>query len=160
MCTRCACLRLLRDLLSDSAGALRPAVVPIVDALAASEPYSVLLWLREAPPRRVLTAIAAADGLVTHALLDGLDHPQAVTRLRATLVAHRVLPDRDEHLAAIERWLGPFLDRIDDRTERKIVRGFVTWHHLRRLRRGSLSGAARSSKPSWSNARRVSLCVC
>ncbi len=62
--------------------------------------------------------------------------PQAVTRLRATRVAHRVLSDRDEHLAAIERWLGPFLDRIDDRAERKIVRGFVTWHHLRRLRRG------------------------
>lgn len=47
-----------------------------------------------------------------------------------------MLPDRDEHLAAIERWLGPFLDRIDDRAERKIVRSFVTWHHLRRLRQG------------------------
>ena len=136
LCTRCACVRLLRDLLSDTAGIVRPAVAPVVDALATSQPYSVLLWLREAPPRRVLAAIATADGPVTHELLDSLDHPQAVTRLRASLVAHAVLPDRDEHLAAIERWLGPFLDHVDDAGERKVVRSFVTWHHLRRLRHG------------------------
>jgi hypothetical protein len=136
LCTRCACRRLLRDLLSDSTGTVHPDIVPIMDALAKSEPYSVLLWLREVPPRRVLAGIATADGPVTHALLDRLDHPQAVTRLRATLVAQGVLPDRDEHLAAIERWLGPFLDHVDDPVERKTVRGFVTWHHLRLLRRG------------------------
>ncbi|HEY0695237.1 MAG TPA: hypothetical protein VGD71_40140 [Kribbella sp.] len=88
------------------------------------------------PPASRTAAIATADGPVAHELLDSFDHPQAVTRLRATLVAHAVLPDRDEHLAAIERWLGPFLDHVDDAGERKVVRSFVTWHHLRRLRQG------------------------
>ncbi|MFL6119670.1 hypothetical protein [Actinophytocola sp.] len=155
LCTRCACRRKLHDLLTPSEGignqstsnddsataiaSLPTAAQAVVEALANGDPRSVLMWLRETPPRRVLAAIGTAidEGCpVTHELLDELEPPQAVTRLRAALVAQGVLPDRDEHLATLEHWLAQYLPNVQDAGERKILRSFVTWHHLRRLRRG------------------------
>lgn len=49
-------------------------------------------------------------------------------------MAGSILPDRDERLAGLERWAAEKTSRVEDPAERRIVRSFVTWHHLRRLR--------------------------
>ncbi|MFD8897547.1 hypothetical protein [Streptomyces ardesiacus] len=74
-------------------------------------------------------------GPVTHDALDGLPASPSVHHLRAVLVAGGVLPERDEYLVGLEHWLPRNVVRIDAAAERKIVRSFATWHHLRRLRR-------------------------
>jgi hypothetical protein len=138
LCSNCAARQQLHGLLSDDDGVLQPAHEPVFTALATSNASSVLLWLTKPAPRRILAAIAHAPTPVTHALLDELTPAKAVNWLRAALVAHEVLPDRDERLAELERWLAPFLDDHipDDNAERQIVHRFVSWTHLRRLRRG------------------------
>ncbi|MFI8233849.1 hypothetical protein ACIGDI_34000 [Streptomyces sp. NPDC085900] len=51
------------------------------------------------------------------------------------LVATHVLPERDEQLAALERWVSQYLKNTTDPVERRLLHAFVTWHYLRRLRR-------------------------
>jgi hypothetical protein len=69
--------------------------------------------------------------------------PQAIDHLRKVLVAGNVLPQRDEYLAAFERWTSPAVDKVSDPQERRIIRRFALWHQLRHLRtraeRGSLT---------------------
>ncbi len=112
---------------------------------------------------------------MTHGFLDGLQHPvKAVRHLRAALVADGVLPARDERLAEPERWLPRAVARIEDPSERQVVRGFATWHHFRRLRRDAEKRAVtlhqavvvrREVKAAiqlieWLRARSTSLATC
>src|SRR5271165_3640828 len=62
---------------------------------------------------------------------------RAVLHLRKILVAGGILPARDERLAELERWVTHKAGQIEDPAERRIVRSFAAWHHLRRLRRES-----------------------
>lgn len=61
--------------------------------------------------------------------------PKAISHLRALLVVAGVLPERDEHLASLERWCTAAIARIRDPVNQRLIRSFVTWHHLARLRR-------------------------
>jgi hypothetical protein len=63
-----------------------------------------------------------------------LDH------LRSVLVATGALPDRDERLAKLGRWIAAAINGRVDPADRRILHGYAVWHHLRRLRR-RLSGA-------------------
>jgi hypothetical protein len=49
-------------------------------------------------------------------------------------VAGGILPVRDERLAGLERWASQKTSLVQDPAERRILRSFATWHHLRRLR--------------------------
>ncbi|MDH6502430.1 hypothetical protein [Streptomyces sp. SAI-149] len=136
LCNSCALDRQLTGLLGGPDGIVRPDLEPVFQCLHRGNPLSLLYWLREPVPRRLLAALAAEKGPVTHDLLDGLGHPvKAVRHLRAALAADGVLPARDERLAELEGWLPRAVARIEDPRERQVVRGFATWHHLRRLRR-------------------------
>ncbi|MEV8597336.1 hypothetical protein [Streptomyces sp. NPDC052012] len=136
LCNSCALERQLTGLLGGPDGIVRPALEPVFQCLQRGDPLSLLYWLRESVPRRLLAALAAEKGPVTHDLLDGLQHPvKAVRHLRAALAAESVLPARDERLAELEHWLPRAVARIEDPSERQVVRSFATWHHLRRLRR-------------------------
>lgn len=62
--------------------------------------------------------------------------PYGTIRLiRAALVTAGTLPPRDEQLARLEDQVLRVAARVSDPGERRIVRSFATWHHLRRLRR-------------------------
>jgi hypothetical protein len=54
--------------------------------------------------------------------------------LRALLVDHAVLSPRDERLIGLERAINRRIARVDNPTERRILRSYATWRHLRRLR--------------------------
>lgn len=95
----------------------------------------MLLWLRYPAPAGVLADLAGMSGPVSHEVLDQLRPFRSVQHLRAVLVAGGVLPARDENLAHLPGWIDKTTARLGDPAERRVVRAFATWHHLRRLRR-------------------------
>ncbi|MFD7954318.1 hypothetical protein ACFV4X_12565 [Streptomyces ardesiacus] len=136
MCAACAARHGLTQLLGGPGGAVRAELEPVLHALLRTPPHTLLRWIYKWPARRrLLHHLAEMTGPVTHDALDRLPASPTVHHLRAVLVAGGVLPERDEHLAGLEQWLPKNLARIDAAAERKIVRSFATWHHLRRLRR-------------------------
>jgi hypothetical protein len=139
LCTRCACRHYLLGLLADDQAGLHPHAEAIYHALlAASNPGTLMQWLTRSgsTARRILTDISLADQPPTHDTLDRYRPSRAAHHLRRVLVAGGVLPARDERLADLEHWVTLKTAQIAD-PERRILRRFATWHHLRRLRRES-----------------------
>ncbi|MEU9369595.1 hypothetical protein AB0D71_33955 [Streptomyces avermitilis] len=115
---------------------MRPDLEPVFDALMQTSPITLLRSLRaDRPTHALLTALAAGPAPVTHSALDRMRPVKAVQALRATLVAGGALPERDEHLATLEQWLTRTYARVPHSEDRSLVRSFITWTHLRRLRR-------------------------
>ncbi|MGH3854845.1 MAG: hypothetical protein ACRDR6_15385 [Pseudonocardiaceae bacterium] len=143
LCPRCASHQQLLTLLCHVDGDLHPHLQPVFRVLAASEPATVLRWLEQSTAHTVLADAARAGQPLTHAMLDRYLPHRAIDHLRKVLVAGDILPERDEYLAAFERWIGPALAKVSDAQERRIVRRFAVWHQLRRLRphaeRGNLT---------------------
>jgi hypothetical protein len=83
----------------------------------------------------VLTDIAAGRCLLTHEALDQRLPANASRHLRGVLVTAGLLQPRDEHLAALERWLEATITGLPDRERQHLIRAFVTWQQLGRLRR-------------------------
>ena len=106
--------------------------------LAASNPAPLLQWLTtSSAARMILAEISQARQPPSHAALDRYPPSRAILHLRKILVAGGILPARDERLAELERWVTHKAGQIEDPAERRIVRSFAAWHHLRRLRRES-----------------------
>ena len=82
----------------------------------------------------ILADISRAGREPGHAGLDRFPPGKAVRHLRKILVAGGILPARDERLAELERRVTQKTGQIGDPAERRAVRSFATWHHLRRLR--------------------------
>ncbi|MGD0247353.1 MAG: hypothetical protein ABSB59_44505 [Streptosporangiaceae bacterium] len=138
LCTRCACRQHLLSLLSHDHGGLHPHAEAIYHVLAASDPASLMHWLtRGSAAPAILAEISQASQPPGHGILDRYLPSRAARHLRAILVAGGILPARDERLADLERWAEHETSQIGDPAERRIVRSFTAWHHLRRLRRQS-----------------------
>jgi hypothetical protein len=135
LCTRCASRQHLLGLLADGHGELRPHAEAIYQLLAAGDPAWLIEWLtRSSAAPAILAEIGQASAPPSHADLDRHLPGRAAHHLRKVLVAGAILPGRDEHLAGLERWAAQKTSSVEDPAERRIVRSFVTWHHLRRLR--------------------------
>ncbi len=134
ICVACAWPDAVRNLLTGPNGTVRPEIQAVESALTATDAATGLNWVARTRTRRMLSALAAASGPVTHAQLDELTPATAMTRLRTILVDAGVLSARDERLASLERSTARRIGRVKDPTSRKILRNFATWHHLRRLR--------------------------
>jgi len=138
LCTRCACRQHLLSLLSHDQGGLHPHAEAIYHVLAASDPVPLMHWLtRGSAAPTILAQISRASQPPGHGTLDRYLPSRAARHLRKILVAGGILPARDERLAELERWAGQKTGQIGDPAERRIVRSFAAWHHLRRLRRDS-----------------------
>lgn len=133
LCPRCAGRQQLLSLLAPD-GAMSAEIEPVFTLLADSEPRSLLVWLSRSHAATLLAAIGRGTASLTHESLDRHEPNRAVAHLRAILVAGAVLSQRDENLASFEQWLPRILAAVQDAGERRIVRGFATWHVLRRLR--------------------------
>ncbi|MCX4569433.1 hypothetical protein OOK48_24160 [Streptomyces viridodiastaticus] len=135
-CHSCVRDQQVRDALSRD-GAMHPSLQPVHDVLVAGGAKAGLSWLERPSARTILDALADGTCPLTHEGLDALLPNKSVAFLRAALVAAGVLPARDERFAALERWIASATEAVPDDGERKLVRRFATWHHLRRLRRES-----------------------
>jgi hypothetical protein len=69
-----------------------------------------------------------------HAALDELPPGKPLEHLRSVLVATEVLPERDEQLARLERWITEAINERCDAQDRELLRSYPVWHLLRRLR--------------------------
>ncbi|MEU7428379.1 hypothetical protein [Streptomyces sp. NPDC040750] len=135
-CHSCVRDQQVRDALSRD-GAIRPDLLPVHDVLVADGAKAGLKRLERPSFRVILDALVNGSCPLTHEGLDTLLPNKSVAFLRAALVAAGVLPSRDEQFAALERWIASATEAVTDDNERKLVRRFATWHHLRRLRRES-----------------------
>ncbi len=144
-CLRCSLHRRLGELLDDGTGRVAPLLLPLLSVLCAADPSRGLSWLRSAPVRDNLRALASGRVAITHAGLDVLGRSSGVEYLRDLLMAHGVLPRRDKHLAQSERWAALRLETVAHAEDRSAITAYVRWQ-LRRLRADASTGELGKSK--------------
>jgi hypothetical protein len=132
-------------LLADRVEALRArggpdraaGLVGYLDALAASpNAASTLRWM-QTPPFALVEDLVDGRLALAHQALDERQGAEgegsAVAYLRAALVAHGALPQRDETAAAFDRWFAGAVAGLPDGRDRAAVTAFGTWQVARRL---------------------------
>jgi len=135
-CDRCTLARRTNQLLAGPDGTVPTALAGVHAAIVASAaPRKALNWLRSGAGAPILAAIATGTMPLTHAALDEHPKPRAADHVRQMLIAHGALPERDEALARLERWIDDKLAPVDRPEDASLVRRFATWQVLRSLRR-------------------------
>jgi hypothetical protein len=134
-CASCLLELRLRELLAGPGGGMCPSLRPLKEALAATDPPATALrWLAKPPVAAALSQIAVGGRDLSHGELDRLEQTPVLAHLRSVLVATGTLPPRDELMARLERFTADVLDGRPDPEQRQVLRRYVTWHLLRRLR--------------------------
>jgi hypothetical protein len=134
-CARCSMQARLRQLLGDEEGHIRPELGTIFEALASVQrPGTVVAWLDNSTAPEMLRGLEAGKAL-THETLDELPAGKPLEHLRSVLVAIGTLPERDEHMARLERWIAATIAERSDPEEQQLLHRYAVWHVLRRLRR-------------------------
>ena len=131
-CARCALAEKVTDLFDDADEMLFPVAAAIA---AAPNPHSALNWLRTGAAATILTDLVTGRLELSHHTLDAHPSPRAADYLRRMLVAHGALPDRDEDVDRIRRFIDDTLTDIDRPADRRLIQAYATWRVLRRLRR-------------------------
>ena len=135
-CARCALARRAGALMAGPDGGVPATLAGVHDAIVASaSPHKALNWLRTGAGAPILGDLAAGTLALSHEALDAHPRPRAAGYVRQMLVAHGALPERDEALAGLERWVDAAVAGIDRAEDRKEVRAFATWCTLRGIRR-------------------------
>ncbi len=133
-CLACSLARRLREALDDGTGQVAPFLEPLLAALAsAPEPWSGLTWIGHAPVRARLSALAKGETPLTHEGIDTMGAGQGREHLRGLLMVHGLLPCRDHHLMAFERWERDRLASIEVPSDRQVIRLYLAWRHHRDL---------------------------
>ena len=146
-CRRCSLRARLDTVFDDGTGVISPALVPLVDALAAMEvPSGGLSWLEDRRVVERIGSIATGDVPLTHDGIDMLAFSNAREHLRELLITHGILTPRNRHLAAFDRWVTTRLATIDDPVDRRLVAAYLRWHHGPRLVRLAEAGTLTESR--------------
>jgi hypothetical protein len=138
--TRCAACCLADEIDSMRATGHPDAVQTLdryLNALQAARPANrVLHWLRvsrtSAAP--LLRDLVTGARPITHDTLDNAASGHATEFLRAALVKHGALPERDEICHRFERWIITTTDQLPDHLDRANLRRWANWIILRDLR--------------------------
>lgn len=138
LCPRCVLTDRATDLLSGDGDIVPAALAPVYAAIVASPSATqALAWLRRGASASLLADLVQARTPLTHEVLDDLPATKAVAYLRQLLVASGALANRQERLAALERWLASALSATEIDGDRRLLRAYATWSVLARLRRRS-----------------------
>ncbi|CAN5679823.1 hypothetical protein BH09ACT7_BH09ACT7_61080 [soil metagenome] len=133
-CARCLIDRHLDEVMGP-VDALVPGLRALRHNIATTEhPITAMRWLTKKSVAPVLSDLAGGRTPLTHEALDELSASPALAHLRQTLVAVGALPERDEELVRLERFLTEYLASQQDSNRRKVLHRYVVWHLVRRLR--------------------------
>jgi len=152
VCQRCALAVDLDCHLGPADALAAPLAVLRGAILAADNPTRVRTWLRASAAGKVLASVAAGETALTHTALDAFGADHSVMHLRSLLVAVAALPAEDRSINRFEAFAGAQLGLIDDSTDRGVVRAWLRWQVLPRLR--ARDEAAKPMAHSANNARR------
>ncbi|WP_157227396.1 CHASE3 domain-containing protein [Nocardia asiatica] len=156
LCPRCALARQLDQLFRGPDAVDRPELDALHQVLLnATSPNQILQWLSRSASAQLLSDIAAGTCPLTHEEFDRRLSRNASRHLRGILATAGILKPRDEYLADLQAWIDKALTTVDNPEQRKLLRRFVTWHHLSRLRR--LLGDDKFAQRAQVDAIRVSL---
>ena len=134
-CARCLINQRLNELLEPPTQALHPGLEALRHNIATAEyPITARRWLDKPSVAPVLTDLAAGRRPLTHQALDELPDSQPLAHLRQVLVSVGALPERDEQMTRIERFLAGLLASQQDPDRRRLLHRYTTWHLVRRLR--------------------------
>jgi len=147
LCKRCACITQLHTVLGDDAGII-PRLEPVFDALARSSPDSTLTYL-ERGGAQLLRQLRDTHRPITHQLLDGYRDQPPLRPLRDALVCAGVLNPRDEILHSLEEQLDRILADAGADEDRRLLRSYVTWRLLHKLRAQSTTRPITRSQATY-----------
>lgn len=135
-CARCLINRRLHELLGPPSDALHPGLEALRRNIATTEhPITARRWLNKPSVSPVLSDLAAGRRALTHEALDELPDSPPLAHLRQVLVGVGALPERDEYMVRLERFLTGLLTSQQDPEQRKVLHRYAIWHLVRRLRR-------------------------
>lgn len=143
VCFSCVVVEQLDTVITRPDGTRDERLAPLLELFArVDQPRTLLIWVNRKPsaerPTRgidVLARIASGELELTHDALDALDSTPSLTHVRALLIAAGILPDRDPHIAALERAITRTLARVKNNDDRRVLTSFARWDVLHRLRR-------------------------
>jgi hypothetical protein len=134
-CARCLLNRRLNDLLGPPTDSLHPGLQALRHDLATTEhPITAMRWLTKQSVAPILADLAAGRLPLTHRALDELPASPPLAHLRQVLVSVGALPERDEHMVRLERFLTGLLTSQQDPDQRQLLHRYIIWHLIRRLR--------------------------
>lgn len=152
ICLRCIAMRRLDEVLTPDSGRMPESLLGLRDVfLAVEQPRSLFVWLDRSPSVNVLRDLANGRLPLAHATFDAMPQTASVRHLRQLLVACNALPDRNPHLARLERSVTRLVESLDDAEDRKLLESFARWRVLRHARlkadRGEFgAGAAKNAR--------------
>jgi hypothetical protein len=135
VCGNCVLAERLEALLDDGTGSIRPELIPFYNEVRGMpRPWGGLTWVGTPHVQQIPRALGTGEVPLTHDGLSTLSPWRSVAHVRDLLMHSGVLPHHDRHLLLFQRWLGEWLDGIDDLDHRRLLQRFATWQLLRKLR--------------------------
>lgn len=136
LCDRCAADDKIHTLFPADID-MNAAATAMRDACLAAESAAILGIFRRKTSVVLLHRLLTASDEISHEMLDAAGTDTATRTVRSLLIEHGLLPERDEHLAQLERWIDQTAATIPDLGERRAFIRFARWRHLRHLRQRS-----------------------
>lgn len=134
-CVRCRINQRLNDLLGSPSDSLHPGLQALRHNIATTEhPITAMRWLTKKSVAPILSDLAAGRRPLTHQALDDVPDSAPLAHLRQVLVGVGALPDRDEQMVRLERFLRKLIAEQANPEHRKLLHRYTMWHMVRRLR--------------------------
>jgi hypothetical protein len=144
LCARCTLGDHLDALTANAAPGRAEAMADYLTALRASTtPESVLHWLIHRDAAQRLTELLDGRLELSHEALDTAGSEQSTRFLRAALVRHGALHERDDDETRLAATLARQLQRLSDGAERRTLRRYATWQVTSDLLHRKHQGRAR-----------------
>ncbi len=152
-CPTCVVTERFTNLFTGPDGVVPTQLRGLHQLLLTENPARAQLWLYHTKWSRLLETLIAGGQPLTHELLDVLaGQHQSVRHLRQALIHAGALPQRDEPLAAVERWLDTPLTGIPAH-HAALIRPYASWSVLHRARRRARQRGATASAGRYARSR-------
>jgi hypothetical protein len=142
-CGRCLINQRLNEILGPPSASLHPGLQALRHNIATAEhPITAMRWLKKKPVAPVLADLAAGRRDLTHEALDELPDSAPLAHLRQVLIGVGALPQRDEHMVRIQRFVDQTLAAQTNPEQRQVLHRYTVWQLIRRLRQRNNGHAA------------------